>query len=158
MHEPKLLILDEPINGLDPIGILEIRSFLSELSKKNGTTILISSHVLNEIEQIADIIGVMHEGKLIKELEMAKLNKSKRKYTEFAVSNTKLASKLLQERYQIKNFDIVENTIMIADCTHDTGEINKAFVESGLLVTKVHSYEESLENYFSNLIGGKGIA
>ena len=158
MHEPKLLILDEPINGLDPIGILEIRSFLSELSKKNGTTILISSHVLNEIEQIADIIGVMHEGKLIKELEMAKLNKSKRKYTEFAVSNTKLASKLLQERYQIKNFDIVENTIMIADCTHDTGEINKAFVESGLLVTRVHSYEESLENYFSNLIGGKGIA
>ena len=111
-----------------------------------------------EIEQIADIIGVMHEGKLIKELEMAKLNKSKRKYTEFAVSNTKLASKLLQERYQIKNFDIVENTIMIADCTHDTGEINKAFVESGLLVTRVHSYEESLENYFSNLIGGKGIA
>ena len=158
MHEPKLLILDEPINGLDPIGILEIHSFLSELSKKNGTTILISSHVLNEIEQIADIIGVMHEGKLIKELEMAKLNKSKRKYTEFAVSNTKLASKLLQERYQIKNFDIVENTIMIADCTHDTGEINKAFVESGLLVTRVHSYEESLENYFSNLIGGKGIA
>lgn len=96
MHEPKLLILDEPINGLDPIGIfLEIRSFLSELSKKNGTTILISSHVLNEIEQIADIIGVMHEGKLIKELEMAKLNKSKRKYTEFAVSNTKLASKII---------------------------------------------------------------
>ncbi|WP_417203411.1 ATP-binding cassette domain-containing protein [Acetoanaerobium sticklandii] len=158
MHEPKLLILDEPINGLDPIGILEIRSFLSELSKKNGTTILISSHVLNEIEQIADIIGVMHEGKLIKELEMAKLNKCKRKYTEFAVSNTKLASKLLQERYHIKNLDIVENTIRIADCTHHTGEINKAFVEIGLLVTKVHSYEESLENYFSNLIGGKGIA
>ncbi len=62
MHEPELLILDEPINGLDPIGIVEIRSFLSELSHNHGITIFISSHVLSEIEQIADIIGVMHEG------------------------------------------------------------------------------------------------
>ncbi|MBP3887885.1 MAG: ATP-binding cassette domain-containing protein, partial [Cellulosilyticum sp.] len=73
MHEPELMILDEPINGLDPIGISEIRSFLSELSHSKGTTILISSHVLSEIEQIADIIGVMHEGRLIEEVNMAEL-------------------------------------------------------------------------------------
>ena len=89
MHEPKLLILDEPINGLDPIGISEIRSFLSELSKKKGTTIFISSHVLSEIEQIADIIGVMHRGVLVEEVNMTELHKRNRKCIKFEVSDSK---------------------------------------------------------------------
>lgn len=75
LHEPQLLILDEPINGLDPIGIAEIRSFLSQLRTEKGITILISSHVLSEIEQIADVIGVMHEGHLVEEIDMAELHK-----------------------------------------------------------------------------------
>lgn len=75
LHEPQLLILDEPINGLDPIGIAEIRSFLFQLRTENGITILISSHVLSEIEQIADVIGVMHEGHLVEEIDMAELHK-----------------------------------------------------------------------------------
>lgn len=83
MHEPELLILDEPINGLDPIGISEIRSFLTKLSHEKGTTILISSHVLSEIEQIADFIGVMHEGCLIEEVNISELHKRNREYIEF---------------------------------------------------------------------------
>ena len=158
MHEPELLILDEPINGLDPIGISEIRSFLSELSHRKGTTILISSHVLSEIEQIADIIGVMHEGRLIEEVNMAELHKRNRRYIEFELSNVEIAAKILENHYQIKDYSIQGNTIKIYDFTHNSGEINKAFVENGLLVTKINTNEENLENYFSGLIGGGSIA
>ena len=158
MHEPELLILDEPINGLDPIGISEIRSFLSELSHSKGTTILISSHVLSEIEQIADIIGVMHEGRLIEEVNMAELHKRNRRYIEFELSNVEIAAKILENHYQIKDYSIQGNTIKIYDFTHNSGEINKAFVENGLLVTKINIDEENLENYFSGLIGGGRIA
>lgn len=158
MHEPELLILDEPINGLDPIGISEIRSFLSELSHSKGTTILISSHVLSEIEQIADIIGVMHEGRLIEEVNMAELHKRNRRYIEFELSNVEIAAKILENHYQIKDYSIQGNTIKIYDFTNNLGEINKAFVENGLLVTKINIDEENLENYFSGLIGGGSIA
>ena len=158
MHEPELLILDEPINGLDPIGISEIRSFLSELSHSKGTTILISSHVLSEIEQIADIIGVMHEGRLIEEVNMAELHKRNRRYIEFELSNVEIAAKILENHYQIKDYSIQGNTIKIYDFTHNSGEINKAFGENGLLVTKINTNEENLENYFSGLIGGGSIA
>ena len=70
MHEPELLILDEPINGLDPVGIAIVRNYLEMLSKEKGVTILISSHILNEIEQLADVIGVMNNGQLVEEVEM----------------------------------------------------------------------------------------
>jgi ABC-2 type transport system ATP-binding protein/bacitracin transport system ATP-binding protein len=158
MHNPELLILDEPINGLDPIGISEIRLLLSELSKKRGTTILISSHVLSEIEHIADIIGVMHEGQLIEEVNMEELNKRKRRYLEYEVSNSMEAVKLLENRYQITGYSALGNTIKVYDCTKNCGEINKTFIENGILVTKVNQCEENLEEYFSELIGGGGIA
>ena len=158
MHEPELLILDEPINGLDPIGISEIRSFLSELSRNKGTTIFISSHVLSEIEQIVDIIGVMHEGRLIEEVNMAELHKRNRRYIEFDLSDTITAAQLLESNYRITDYSVQGNTIKVYDCTHNCGEINKTFVENGLLVTKVNIREENLEDYFSELIGGGGIA
>ncbi|WMJ77121.1 MULTISPECIES: ATP-binding cassette domain-containing protein [unclassified Sedimentibacter] len=158
MHEPELLILDEPINGLDPIGISEIRSYLSELSHKKGTTIFISSHVLSEIEQIADIIGVMHEGRLIEEVYIAELHKRNLRHMEFDLSDVKKAAKILENHYQITDYSIQGNTIKIYDFTHNSGEINKAFVENELLVTKINVDEENLEDYFSELIGGGSIA
>lgn len=158
LHEPELLILDEPINGLDPIGISEIRLFLSELSRISGTTIFISSHILSEIEQIADIIGVMHEGRLIEEVNITELHKLVRRYTEFNVSDTIAATNLLVNQFQITDYLVLGNSIQVYDCTHNCGEINRMFVENGLLVTKVNLYEENLEDYFSDLIGGGGIA
>lgn len=75
-HKPKILILDEPINGLDPIGIIEIRELFISLVKKYGVTILISSHILPEIEQIADVIGVIVEGRIVQEVSMDKIRES----------------------------------------------------------------------------------
>lgn len=158
MHDPKLLILDEPINGLDPIGISVIRSFLSELSHSNGTTILISSHVLSEIEQIADFIGVMHDGHLIEEVDIAELHKRNRKYTQFDLSDGQAAAEILESRYHITNFTVQGNTLKIYDSSHNIGNINRDFILNGLLVTKINTSEENLEEYFSKLIGGGGIA
>lgn len=158
MHQPELLILDEPINGLDPIGISEMRSLLSEFSHSNGTTIFISSHVLSEIEQIADIIGVMHEGRLVEEVDMVELHKRNRKYIEFDLSDGKMATEILESHYKITDYSIEGNTVKVYDYTNGAGELNRAFVENGLLVTKINFSEENLEDYFSNLIGGAGIA
>lgn len=158
IHKPELLILDEPTNGLDPIGISIIRTFLLELCKNNGTTILISSHVLSEIEQMADIIGVMNAGKLIEEVNMNKLHKQSRKYMEFGVSDTSVATRLLTQFYQISDFSVYNDVIRIYESKSNCGDINRTLVENGLLVNRVTTCEESLEEYFANLIGGDEIA
>ncbi|MDO5112062.1 MAG: ABC transporter ATP-binding protein [Clostridia bacterium] len=158
MHAPELLILDEPINGLDPIGIAEIRTFLSELSRERGTTILISSHVLSEIEQIADVVGVMHTGRLIQETDMAALHRHKRRYTVFHVSDAAKGTALLREVCGVTDCAAEENVIRIYDPIPDRGEVNRVLVENGLHVTHISVVEETLEDYFSDLIGGGGIA
>lgn len=158
MHEPELLILDEPINGLDPIGISEIRQFLCELSRTKGTTILISSHVLNEIEQIADMIGVINQGKLVEEVNMEELHKRKRKYVAFTVSDSLKASKLLENHCGIYDYDIREHMLKVYEPAFNVGAFNQVLVENQILVTGITGCEENLEDYFSELIGGGGIA
>ncbi len=156
IHEPELLILDEPINGLDPVGIAVIRNYLEKLCSEKGITILISSHILSEIEQLADMIGVMNEGRLIEEVTMEELHKSCRQYIEFDVYDPTTARNLLETCYHITDYSVYGQTIKVYDFTHNCGEINRTFVENGLLVTKVNRKEENLEEYFSELIGGGG--
>lgn len=158
MHEPELLILDEPINGLDPIGIHEIRKFLLSLCKEKGVTILISSHVLDEIEQIADMIGVMHEGRLIEEVYMNELRRRNRQYVEFEVSDVNTAAMLLERLFDTSDYEVCDDkTIRVFDRIEQRGEITRQFVQKDILVTKVQISSEKLEDYFSALIGGGGI-
>lgn len=158
LHSPELLILDEPINALDPIGIGEIRTLLGELSHNNGITIFISSHALSEIEQIADIIGVMHEGRLVEEVTMSELHRRNRKYIEFELSDGKMAAQILVRVFNITDYSICGDTIKIYNYMLTPAEMNKTFVENGILVSKINESEDNLEDYFSKLIGGVGIA
>src|SRR5699024_8414971 len=87
LHDPELLILDEPTNGLDPIGIKEMRGLIQSLTQERNITIFVSSHILSEIEQLADHIGIIHEGKLLEEVTFDELKNRNRKYLEFQVSN-----------------------------------------------------------------------
>ena len=159
MHDPELLILDEPINGLDPIGIAEVRSFIRQLCDERGKTILISSHILSEIELLADEIGIVDHGKLLQEDSLAELEQRNSKYIHFILSDAAQAARILESRFHEDNFSIQnDNDLRIYNLGLPVNKIIAAFVENGLEVSEAHTYEESLEDYFKKVTGGKRFA
>lgn len=161
IHNPDILILDEPVNGLDPIGILEIRNLLRSLVDDYNLTILISSHILSEIEQIADVIAIMDNGKLIEEVNKEELHLKIGKYVDFEVSNLAIAKKILEEEGLRENRDFKsiqdENSIYLLNNFELRSDINSLFVKNGLKVNKINLIEENLEEYFINLVGENSI-
>lgn len=158
MHEPELLILDEPMNGLDPIGICETRKYLLQLCREKGTTILISSHVLNEIEQLADVIGVIHKGALLEETNLQELYRHRRNYAEFEVSEVNKAALILERMFSISDYTIMGgNKIRLYEKIDKRAAINSSFVKEGIAVEKVSVSAGKLEEYFTELVGGEGI-
>ena len=159
MHNPELLILDEPINGLDPIGIAEVRDFIRNLCDATGKTILISSHILSEISLLADDIVIIDHGVLLEEESLEELEKKNGKYFRFTVSNAAAASGLLQDRMGIRNMEIDSSTkLTVRDSRLDAGTAVRLFVDEGLTVSDAHLYEDTLEDYFKKVTGGEGIA
>lgn len=181
MHNPELLILDEPINGLDPFGIKEIRDLLKKLSYEYGVTILISSHILSEIENIADVIGFMDEGVLIEEITRGELHQRLNKHVEFEVSDIDLALELMNktgfkenedycfrrnlgdyidglesdenlESSQGNDGNAVGGTIHLLSNLELRDKFNTLFVASGINVRKVNLCEENLEEFFTRII------
>lgn len=159
MHDPELLILDEPINGLDPIGIAEIRKFIRELCHRHGKTILISSHILSEISLLADDIGIINEGILLEEASLSELEERSSKHIHFIVSDTTNAAKILEHTFKENQFIVQDNNnLKIQRISVPISDLVSAFVKNGIDVTEVHTVEESLEDYFKRITGGKGIA
>ena len=159
MHDPELLILDEPINGLDPIGIAEVRSFIRELCDARGKTILISSHILSEISLLADDIGIIDHGALLEEESLAELEQKSSKHIRFTLSDTAQAARILERNFHENHFSIQDDhNLRLHNLDLPVGKIVTAFVENGLEVSEVHTCEESLEDYFKRVTGGEGIA
>ncbi len=159
MHDPELLILDEPINGLDPIGIAEVRSFIRQLCDERGKTILISSHILSEIALLADDIGIIDHGALLEEESLVELEQKSSKHIHFTVSNTAQAARILEEIFHETRFLIQDDhNLRLHNLDVSVGGIVTAFVENGLEVSEAHTLEESLEDYFKRVTGGEGIA
>lgn len=159
MYDPELLILDEPINGLDPIGIAEVRSFIRELCDARGKTILISSHILSEISLLADDVGIIDHGTVLEEESLEELEQKSSKHIHFTVSNAAQAARVLERDFQENHFSILDDhNIQLYNLTLPIGKIVTAFVANGLEVTEAHSCEESLEDYFRRVTGGEGIA
>ncbi|XKR51249.1 ABC transporter ATP-binding protein [Enterococcus faecalis] len=159
MHDPEVIILDEPINGLDPIGIAEIRSFIRDLCDKQGKTILISSHILSEIEQLADDIGIINNGELLEEGSLEELKQKNNKYIHFIVSNTSEAALILENDFQISDFQIIDNRqLKIYDTSLSVATINRTFILRDLEVSEARLREDTLEDYFKRVTGGVGIA
>lgn len=159
MHDPELLILDEPINGLDPVGIAEVRSFIRRLCDEKEKTILISSHILSEISMLADDIGIIDKGVLLEEESLAELEQKNGKYIYFTVSDTAQAARILEQIFDEKQFSVQDDhNIRLYNLDLSVTKIVNVFVENGLELSEAHTCEDSLEDYFKRITGGKGIA
>ena len=159
MHDPELLILDEPINGLDPIGIAEVRSFIRALCDERGKTILISSHILSEVALLADDIGIIDHGVLLEEESFAELEAKSSRYVRFTVSDTERAAEILRGVFRENQFTVQDGHILRMDSIKiPVAKIVSAFVQHGLEVSEAATVEESLEDYFKRVTGGEGIA
>lgn len=159
VHEPELLILDEPTNGLDAIGIVEMRNLIKEMSIKQGKTIMISSHILSEIALLADDIGIIHNGALLEESSFPDLEKRNRKYILLQVSPIAKASNILEQKLGLTNYSVENNQyIRIYSLDTDIGEITKAFVLNDITISEIQTCTDSLEDYFKKITGGEGIA
>lgn len=159
MHDPEILILDEPINGLDPIGIAEIRKFIEDLSKNIGKTILISSHILSEIAVLADDIGIIDKGVLVEEGSMKALEEKNGKYIHLKVSDNAQAARILSVNYGESDFKVSGNQdINMYDLTIPIPDIIRSLVEEGVDIFEAHLCEDTLEDYFKKVTGGEGIA
>ena len=158
-HDPELLILDEPTNGLDPIGIAEVRDFIKRLSSEQGKTILISSHILSEIALLADDIGIIDCGVLLEESSMNELKKRNSKYILLQVSDVPKTSLILEREFHTKDYSVQdEHTLRIYDTSLYMGKINKLLVMQNITVTSSGLCDDTLEDYFKKITGGAGIA
>lgn len=159
MHEPELLILDEPINGLDPIGIAEVREFIKRLSAEQGKTILISSHILTEMALLADDIGIIDHGVLLEEESLEELEKKNSMYIHFIVSSASEASRILEHDFHTSNFHVDDdNNLRLYDTNIAVASITRKFIESNIDVSEAHTKNDTLEDYFKHVTGGEGIA
>ena len=159
MHDPELLILDEPINGLDPIGIAEVRSFIRRLCDERGKTILLSSHILSEIALLADDIGIIDHGTLLEEESLADLESKNSRHIHFTLSDTAQAARILEHKFHENRFTIQDDhNLQVDNLNISVAKLVTAFVTSGLEVSDAHTCEESLEDYFKRVTGGEGIA
>lgn len=154
---PELLLLDEPINGLDPVGIREMRTLLDSLSKEYGMTLLISSHILGEMEQIADTIGVLDKGRLVQEVSMNVVKHLNANYTELITADTKKAAFVLEHELAISNFKVSgERELRIYDTGMTASELSKKLILHDVPLESISVKANSLEDYFLGLLeGGK---
>lgn len=159
LHDPELLILDEPTNGLDPIGIAEVRNFIKDLSVERGKTVLISSHILSEIALLADDIGIIDQGALLEESSMSELEKKNKKYILLQVSDVSKTILILERQFQLNDYSVQENnTLRLYDTSLDMGAVNRALVVQDIEVISSQSCNDTLEDYFKKITGGVGIA
>lgn len=152
---PDFLVLDEPLNGLDPTGILELRALLTELNRKQGITILLSSHILSELHKLASCYGIVHEGKLLEEISTESLDKKCRKHISIMVSDTGKAVHILKDKFHMGTMEVTgQGNIKVYEGLENCAQYNRELVLGGVEVMEIGTRGESLESYFTSVIGG----
>ncbi len=156
LHSPELLILDEPVNGLDPAGIVEIRSLLRRLADERGVTVFMSSHLLDEVEHLADRVGIIHAGRLVEELDIAELRAAGGAAVEVDVDDAGSAERILRDGLGYVNVARTsDGSLRVADRGAAPAEIARILVESGLALRRLVTAEEDLERHFMRVTGGE---
>jgi len=155
--KPELVVLDEPTNGLDPAGMKQLRDLFKMLCSEYGITLIISSHLLSEIESIADTIGVINHGRMMKEISMKEISEMNTAYIELAVTDTKKAAYVLAEKMELNNFKIIDDSkIRIYEVNITTQKISKELMLNGVEITSINKHTETLEDYFLKMTAEVG--
>lgn len=146
---PELLVLDEPTNGLDPAGMKQLRDLFQMLCLEYGITIMISSHMLSEVESIADTIGIIAHGRMMREISMQEISEINTAYIELAVTNTKAAAYVLADKLELKNFKVVDtHHIRIYDDQIQTSDLSRVLALNNVAIEFIGRKSERLEDYF----------
>lgn len=154
LRNPDFLILDEPINGLDPEGIKEIRDLLRKLNQEKQITILISSHILGELSKIATDYGIIREGCLIEEFGVDELERRCRRCQKLVVGNSQQAAAVLEEALHIQSYDVPEPGVLrVFERLDDTAQTNRVLVEHGVVLQESYLAGQDLEGYFMERLG-----
>jgi ABC-2 type transport system ATP-binding protein len=155
LGDPEFLILDEPINGLDPMGVVEIRELLKKLNREYGITILISSHILSELHLLATHYGIIHKGELLEQLSAKELHEKCQQYLHIKVDDPSKAATLIESRLSAQDFEVMpDGTIKLFASVDLPGKVSKMLTDEGLIIEEFMPMGEDLETYFTNRIGG----
>ena len=152
---PSILVLDEPVNGLDPAGIFEVREILQYLNREEKITIIISSHILSELSKLATSYGIMDKGKIVKEMRGSDLEEMCRPYIKLVVGDLKTALNVVVEHYRAHDFEILPyNTLAIYDLSREIPDVIKLFTDANVPIMNVTMCQGDLESTFIALMGG----
>lgn len=155
LKDPEILVLDEPMNGLDPNGIIEIRNLIKNLNAKYKKTILISSHLLGELYYIATDYIFIKSGKIVEKISSKQLSDKCRKNLVIKSDDIEKTIKIIKEKLYIKNYNINKhNEIVLQDQIYNLKNISKTITDSGIILLKLNIEEDTLENYYIKSIGG----
>ncbi|EJO5348267.1 ATP-binding cassette domain-containing protein [Clostridium botulinum] len=158
LGDPEFLILDEPINGLDPMGIKDIRELLKKLNREKNITMLISSHILGELYQLANCYGIIHKGKLMEQITLKELDEKCKKSLSIKVDDINKAATVLETELSTNNFKILpDGTIKLYDYVDNPRLVSSKLTKSNIIIDQIMPNECNLEEYFMNLVGGDHI-
>ena len=152
LGEPRFLFFDEPLNGLDPVGIRDFHKLIRAMSK-NGITILISSHMLRELNSLATCYGFIHKGKMLEQISSEELSEKFRRYMLLTVDNADATVKVLTEKLGLSQLEVVsDDTVHLYEGLNQGGEMMKALITNGITVEEMTIKGEDLENYYLSLL------
>ena len=155
MNHPDLLLLDEPINGLDPEGIVELREILLDLNRQRQTTILISSHILSELSNVADHYGFLDKGHMLEQISAKALEEKCRACLELKVDDAPHAARVLEQKLATRDYEVLpEGVIRLYSHLAEPQNVSRALVEEGVALWSLERRGADLEDYFLSLIGG----
>ena len=161
MHDPEFLILDEPINGLDPAGIVEMRKLMLRLNKENGLTIIISSHILSELANMVTCYGFIDHGQILQEMSAEELEAKEKSYVKMRTSNGEKAAECLSKELQLDaSYNADDDTIYIYfenNTVYPTEKISRFLFEKGYDLYSLEIVKTTLEDFFIELLGGTTI-
>lgn len=153
--EPRLLVLDEPTNGLDPSGIVELRSLLRRLNEEKNITILLSSHILSELQQTATHFGFLNKGKLLEELSAEQLYEKCADYLDIRISDVEQYAALLNRQFPEESYQVMpDRSIRIQNCKQEPQVYSRLAADNGLYIEGLERHHASLEDYYMNLKNG----